>query len=287
MRLPMTDQPTAGTPSRQLARRALLLPRLAALGARAPRNPEVAWRKFWGSVAATGPGGDVLWDAGIEDEFPGYAELAAEHFDRRLPLLDLGCGNGRFTAALTPFTTRAVGIDLAPEAVALARSEWLASTPAEIGTSQVPLVEFCALDLTHPESGFQLRERYGQSNVFVRGLLHILPLEKQRALAQTIGWILGRNGRAIISETDYRAGLLSYLEELGATATRLPPALHRAVATLPRPSHFGELELGHTFPSSQWTTLYHQRSPITVQTGLDGRTLRIPGFLAVIAATHS
>ena len=58
------------------------------------------WKHFWAGVRTTGDGGDVLWDASDPAEAARYLDLLAEHADPALPVVDIGCGNGRFTRAL-------------------------------------------------------------------------------------------------------------------------------------------------------------------------------------------
>ena len=123
------DRPAAAPPAGRLGsglRRVLLLPRVAALAVHAPRNTGVAWERFWSSVHATGDGGDVLWDSSSGDEPVRYRELAQRYFDPALPVIDLGCGNGRFTHAL-------VGVGRPPSGWTSRRQRWSwrpASTPA-------------------------------------------------------------------------------------------------------------------------------------------------------------
>ena len=50
--------------------RLLLIPRVARLSARTPKNPLVGWNHYWSDINSTGVGGDVLWDSGDLDEIP-------------------------------------------------------------------------------------------------------------------------------------------------------------------------------------------------------------------------
>jgi len=67
---------------------------------RAPREVGGRWEHFWAGVRATGDGGDVLWDASDPAEAARYLDLFAEHADPALPVVDVGCGNGRYLAEL-------------------------------------------------------------------------------------------------------------------------------------------------------------------------------------------
>jgi len=244
---------------------------------RAPRGVGVQWEHFWAGVRATGDGGDVLWDASDSAEATRYLDLFAEHADPTLPVVDIGCGNGRFTRALAARFPSAVGVDLSPAAVALATTE-SAGTPA---------VTFRALDMTDPDAGRVLRDGIGgDANVFVRGVLHILDVPARRRLAAGIGTLLGPRGRVLISETNHRGNALGYLEHLGAGPRGIPAALGRAIATgIPPPSGFGDAELDACFPSPDWRrVLVDSKAAImTIPLSTPRRHDTVPGYVAVLA----
>ena len=104
-------------------RRALLVPQIVRLAARAPRDVGTRWDRYWAAVERTGDDGDVLWDASTSSEAEHYLELLGIHADPDLPVLDVGCGNGRFTRALAQRFRPAVGVDVSPHAVIRARME--------------------------------------------------------------------------------------------------------------------------------------------------------------------
>src|SRR4051794_35557672 len=88
-----------------------LLPVLLRLSSRAPRDSGTAWDSYWAGIGSTGPGGDVLWDAGADAERRQYLPLLRAHLDASLPVIDVGCGNGTFTRWLAGLFPQAVGID--------------------------------------------------------------------------------------------------------------------------------------------------------------------------------
>jgi SAM-dependent methyltransferase len=258
---------------RRRLHRFLLIPKVISLVAGAPHDPAVAWQRYWRETTGTGSRGDVLWDTSEPSELARYRQLAADHLDRSLPLVDLGCGNGRYTRGLADMFPRTLGVDLAPAAVELARAESVGS-PAE----------FRPWDITAPDSGPRLRDLVGEANVFMRGVLHVLTPASRRAAVETIRSLVGDRGRALIVETDFRAGTLDYLEHLGARPSHFPAPLARALTTLPRPNHFGRPELARTFPASDWTVLLEGPTPIEGVPMHDGSANPeiIPGYLAVL-----
>ena len=244
---------------------------------RAPGDASTRWNAFWAGVRTTGDGGDVLWDASSPAEAARYLDLLAEHTDLTLPVVDIGCGNGRFTRALATRSARVLGVDLSPAAVARAEAESAGTTG----------VAFRVLDMTEPHAGPLLRGTLGgDANVFVRGVLHVLDEPARRRLAENISPLLGARGRALISETNHRGHPLGYLERLGAGARGLPAALARAVATgIPAPSAFGEAELDAAFPLAEWRrTLVDADAAITtIPLSAPDRHDMLPALVAILA----
>jgi SAM-dependent methyltransferase len=259
-------------PLRSAFGRLLLIPRVAWLGARTPRDLLVGWNHYWSSIRRTGVGGDVLWDTAELDEMPEYLATMKAQLDLDLPIIDVGCGNGSFTRQLASYFPRVIGVDLSPEAVALAARE-----------CDVPQVEFRTLDITVPGATVGIAEELGPVNVFVRGVLHILSPAARAEMARNLLPLLGSRGRLFLSETNFRGSGLGYLEWLGATARSIPEPLERAIKDLPRPGHFGAEERAATFPGTDWTVLLD--GPSVIETiPLRGPTEpeRIPGYFAVM-----
>lgn len=254
--------------------RLLLIPRVARLSACTPKNLLAGWDHYWSSIGSTGVGGDVLWDTGDLDEIPTYLPQLRKHLDPGLLLIDVGCGNGRFTRRLAAEFPTMMGVDLSPSAVALARQE----------SAGTPDIDFRVLDLTVPESTAGLAAEFGTVNIFVRGVLHILSPADRVVMAQNLLPLVGTRGRVFLAETNFRGSSLGYLESLGARARSIPEPLERAIRDLPRPGHFGAEERSVTFPAASWELL--DDGPAVIETiPLRGPTEpeRIPGYWAVLS----
>src|SRR5450759_5540220 len=76
---------------------ALLVPRVAWLSHRALKQTNAGWDRYWSRVRTTGERGDVLWDSGGDREQLSYLEIMRGQVDETLTVIDIGCGNGRFT----------------------------------------------------------------------------------------------------------------------------------------------------------------------------------------------
>lgn len=258
-------------------RRGLLIPRVAVLGARAPKDPVRAWQRYWAGVTTTGSAGEVLWDVDTDDEFVAYRELLTAHTDTSLPVVDLGCGNGRFTRWLATVFPLAVGVDVADAAVRRARLESAPSIPGG-------RLEFRTVDVTSTAAVAPLAEEYGPVNVFVRGVLHVLDPPAQRRLAAGAHQLVGDTGRLLLAETAFRGSGLRYLESLGAGPRGIPGPLARAIGGLPRPGAFGPAERAACFPAADWTVVTQADSLIrAVPMRSAGVPELIPGYVAVLA----
>ncbi len=251
-------------------RRLGLVLQVARLSMRPPRGLLRRWDRFWADTARTGDGGDVLWDSSGSGEARRLAELLAALADRDLPAVDLGCGNGRLSRALAAHFPEVLGVDLAPHAVDRAQAE----------SAGVPNAAFRVGDLTAADAGARWAAEVGESNVAVRGVLHVLPPAARRRAAATILALAGRRGTVLVAETNHRGSLLGYLESLGAGPSGMPAPLARALsAGLPRPSRFGAAELDAVFPPAAWERL-HVDAHAEITTALAGGP--IPGFVAVL-----
>ncbi len=254
-------------------RKFTVIPQLMWYGLRAPRDQAKAWDRFWSGIHKTGPDGEVLWDAASQIELNTVTERIKSHFDLSLPLIDIGCGNGRFTRALAAHFPKAVGVDFSPRAVERARSESAGETR----------VAFRVGDISAPGAGEELA-RGAEANVFVRGVLHVLDPKRRAAAVNNLKTILGARGTLYFAETNIEGNPLDHLEFQGATATSMPDPLRRCIAAGIRPpSHFGDAEREEFFAPSSWTTL---ASGKTVMHGVPlheaGRIEDIPSYFAIV-----
>ncbi|PPB48588.1 methyltransferase type 12 [Arthrobacter pityocampae] len=256
----------------RIVRQLLMVPEVARLARHTPRDPAAAWEGYWSDVRATGTRGEVLWDADIGPEAEQYTPAMDSSMDFSLPVLDVGCGNGQWTRWLALRFPAAVGVDVAESAVRRARQE----------TDAGQAVSFRALDLTESRAGDMLYEEYGEMNVFVRGVFHVLRPPQRRQLAQSLHTVTGRRGRVLLTETNYRGTPLSYMQSLGATPGSIPHPLRKAIGGIPVPGQFGARERRAAFPEAQWQLLAD--GPVTIEAvPMSGdRTTAIPGYFATM-----
>jgi SAM-dependent methyltransferase len=278
----VTNAKSAGQLSR-LWNTARLLPRIAWVASRAPRNPHRAWERYWSGIRRTGAGGEVLWDSASEAEREQYAAAIRAHLDTTLPVIDVGCGNGSFTRWLAGFFPSVVGTDVSPSAI----------RRAELEAVGLPNVSFAVADATAPGEGARLAGLVGgrcaaggadgaAAHVFVRGVLHVLPPKGRAAMAANLLSVVGGNGRVLLTETNFTGSPLQYVQWLGAVPGYIPAGLRRAIAGLPMPGRFGAAERQAAFPEDQWELLADGPAVIQTVPAESADFTEIPGYFAVL-----
>jgi SAM-dependent methyltransferase len=255
-------------------RKFLLLPGLIRASVQLRRQGGRGWEQFWSGVHRTGPGGEVLWDVADRTELDWCVQRAGQHFDPALPVVDLGCGNGRFTRLLAERFPMVVGVDVSASAVRLADAE----------SAGAPGVSYRVLDAADPAAMRSLAGDIGPVNVFMRGVLHITAADKRAGIADGIAALVGDSGRVLLVETAFEGDPLSYLEYVGGGHGRIPALVRPLVrAGIPPPRRFARPELDRTFPAGSWRRLDSGTVEMHV-IDQDGRRpyLPIAGFFAVL-----
>lgn len=146
-----------------------------------------AWEGFW-STTSDAPG-EAIWDAAPSLSAAPHSELLLPYADASLPVVDLGCGNGTQTRYLATRFARAIGVDLSHAAIGHARR----ADPEGVA-------EFVQLDLVDGDAVRALRGRIGDTNVYMRAVIHQSEPEARPAVAAAVATLLGERGRAFVAE---------------------------------------------------------------------------------------
>ena len=132
----------------------------------------------------TGIDGQVLWDAEPESASLRDLQRFVEYLNKDLPLLDLGCGNGRQTRFLARHFSYVIGVDVSPSVIQLARIE----------TIDEGNVEYRVLDAVETSQARLLHEEFGDMNVYMRGVFHVIKEPDRPNFIRSLEEILGEMG---------------------------------------------------------------------------------------------
>ncbi|WP_405962914.1 class I SAM-dependent methyltransferase [Streptomyces sp. NBC_00723] len=147
-----------------------------------------AWEGFW-REAPEEPG-SVLWDADPKVTAALHLALFEPHLaDPGLALVDLGCGNGTQTRYFADRFPHVVGADLSAAALDHARR----ADPAGQATYRL-------LDAAEKGAAETLHAELGDTNVYMRGVLHQCEPDDRQPLVDGIAALLGERGRVFLVE---------------------------------------------------------------------------------------
>ncbi|MFD6910780.1 amino acid adenylation domain-containing protein [Streptomyces virginiae] len=236
------------------------------------RDTGDAWERYWAGIRRTGRGGDVIWDADSGEEFHWLLDQARRHFRGGLPVIDLGCGNGRYSRELAPYYPSVIGVDVSASAIEHAKRE----------AEGVPNVDYLAIDMTDTEQAAVLGE--GPYNIFVRGVFHVLDSEARARLAAVADRLLGDEGTLIVHEPDYSSNSFGYLGFVGGKRGRAEDLVGPLEAAGVRHSHrFTRPELAEAFGADGWELVEDEAIELhAIDPQSDSDALRLPGYYAVL-----
>ncbi|MFD5465874.1 class I SAM-dependent methyltransferase [Kitasatospora sp. NPDC127059] len=228
-----------------------------------------AWEGFW-SEAPEEPG-SVIWDAEPARTAERHLALFRPYLSEpRLPVVDLGCGNGRQTRFLAEHFPRAVGVDLSETAVGLARRQ-----------DRSQLAEFAQLDATDPAAVRALHERLGDADVYVRGVIHQSDPADRGPVAEAVATLLGSRGRAFVVELAESAKAV--LQGLAKDPAGPPPKLRPVFAHGLAPAEVADAAFDGLFRSAGLTVLASGELPLSLtEFTPDGERIELPAWWLVV-----
>ncbi|MET8677427.1 class I SAM-dependent methyltransferase [Streptomyces sp. NPDC004647] len=187
-----------------------------------------AWESFWRDISDAP--GEAIWDSDPALTAAPHMEWFAPYADTSLPVVDLGCGNGTQTRYLATRFATAVGVDLSTAAVEHARRADLRG-----------VATFRQLSLTDTDSIRELHERLGDSNVYMRAVIHQSDEKDRPQVAAAVAALIGTSGRAFVVELTSRSKAV--LQQLVQAPGGPPPKLAAVFAHGLRPAEAEDSEV--------------------------------------------
>lgn len=204
------------------------------------------WDSYWRRIEKGGPDARVLWES--DPEFSAWQDIQRfqRYFDDDLPLLDLGCGSGKQTRFLGHYFPRVVGVDVSPTVVRRAQDDF--------GAANVEFRVFNGLDRNDAEA---LHEEFGDMNVYIRGVFHVIDEHDRHDFVTTLEILLGERGTLYLIELTTEA--LDYVRSISGDSTlKFPRVVH--------PTGFNSAkDRERFFPTGRWRLL-DQGENVTLHT---------------------
>ncbi|MES9560005.1 MULTISPECIES: methyltransferase domain-containing protein [unclassified Streptomyces] len=204
------------------------------------RRYREAWEGYWSATSDTP--GEAIWDSDPSLTSVPHTELLLPHADTSLPVVDLGCGNGTQTRYLATRFPRAIGVDLSHAAIAHARH----ADPEGVA-------EYAQLDLVDAAAVAALRERTGDTNVYMRAVIHQSEPEARAAVAAAVAVLVGERGRAFVVEPTPASK--DVLQQVAQGPDGPPEKLRRVLDHGLKPASASEEEVRRLLQEAGLTTL--------------------------------
>ncbi|MFJ1891752.1 MULTISPECIES: methyltransferase domain-containing protein [unclassified Streptomyces] len=204
------------------------------------RRYREAWEGYWSATSDTP--GEAIWDSDPSLTSVPHTELLLPHADTSLPVVDLGCGNGTQTRYLATRFPRAIGVDLSHAAIAHARH----ADPEGVA-------EYAQLDLVDAAAVAALRERTGDTNVYMRAVIHQSEPEARAAVAAAVAVLVGERGRAFVVEPTPASK--DVLQQVAKGPDGPPEKLRRVLDHGLKPASASEEEVRRLLQEAGLTTL--------------------------------
>ncbi|TMQ02341.1 MAG: methyltransferase domain-containing protein [Deltaproteobacteria bacterium] len=226
------------------------------------RSYKDVWDSYWRDV--TPRPGAAFWDSTPDHAVQRELPLFAAAFDPQLPVVDVGCGNGRQTRGLADAFSRVLGVDVSEGGLRGARAHHAAAN-----------VEYRALDLLDGPAVRALHAEIGDANLYLRGVLHQLQPADRPAAVHHLAALLGERGRVFLVELSPAAGQLfaSLARGHGGPPAKLQQIVSHGITPALLPA--GELAaLFHRVgfvPRAQGVT-----TVVTTQALPDGEIIEVP-----------
>ncbi len=205
------------------------------------------WESYWNNIRSSGADGQVFWDAVAERASLEDLRRFRDYMNPDLPILDLGCGNGRQSRFLAQHYKQVIGVDISPSAIELAKSE----------TSGQTNIEYRVFDAVDTESARALHDEFGDMNIYMRGVLHNVKMRDRPNFIRSLEILLGAQGTLYQIELPSRAIL--YLRTL-------PKEIYAKIPKITRRIGFNLEELHRYYPEEKWIVLDQGDDGIAIST---------------------
>jgi SAM-dependent methyltransferase len=229
------------------------------------------WDQFYTTMRA-GRGEKPLWDVAPDEAVARDYNFFSHYFDRRLPIVDFGCGTGAQTAYLAQYFSPAVGIDVAASAVAQARRE-----------HQGNGLQFEVISEGNADFFPAMHLRLGDANVYMRGVLHQILDQDLPQILDAIRTLMGRSGRLFLIEV--ADNIRDYLNSGPDGFSQLPPLMRRTLISRLPPRGVSLAQLSALFPEQEVELIDSSEGSLATNIRFrDEKPICIPAVLGIFGS---
>nr|VFK54602.1 MAG: Methyltransferase domain-containing protein [Candidatus Kentron sp. TUN]VFK57822.1 MAG: Methyltransferase domain-containing protein [Candidatus Kentron sp. TUN]VFK59896.1 MAG: Methyltransferase domain-containing protein [Candidatus Kentron sp. TUN] len=229
-----------------------------------------AWENFWSTL--TGEPAEVVWnvshDKAVAVDFERFRNLIALN---KLPLVDVGCGDGTQTIFFAEHVESVIGVDGSSSAIEIARSRTTKSN-----------LDYAVLNIMDKESCQSFYERIGDANIYMRGVLaQILPQDRPAVLGN-LRLLMGMKGYLFLSDLlpENEAYFASLIEKEG-----MPSGFARVLQHGIAPEGIGQEDIDILFSPEKFKIMEQGRHVInTVIPLAAGGFAQVPALYLIVKA---
>jgi len=231
-----------------------------------------AWEGFW-REAPTDQGA-VFWDAEPALTAGVHLALFEPHLTAPgLPLVDLGCGNGTQTRFLADRYPRVIGADLSAAALDHAR---LADPAGQASYRLFDAAEKVEAEMLHAE--------LGDTNVYMRGVLHQCEPADRQSLVDDLALLVGERGSAFLVEPAEAAGVVlrGLARRPEGPPAKLAPVFRHGIA----PGEVADAAVAEYVRAAGLVVVASGELPlVTTECRADGSRIELPSLWMVVRSS--
>ena len=217
----------------------------------------------------------ALWDVSPDEAVGADYSVFAPHFLDDLPIIDLGCGTGAQSQFLAQKYNQVVGVDVSPFAISVAKEEVKESN-----------VAFDTMDATDVGKAREIHSKYGDLNIYMRGVLHQILEADQELFQQTILSLMGQKGKMYCVEVSDQ--IRTHFDESNSSFSRLPLRMRQVfISNLP-PIGLSKNNVANYFPKDRFNVLQAEEAKLNTNISyIDGEQIYIPAISVLVEKVHT
>ncbi len=224
-----------------------------------------AWESYWNKTSELSD--PIFWDCN-----PEWSDRDLSRFkhtiDSQLPLIDFACGDGKQTRFLADHFTRVIGVDVSKSAVEIAKAQ-----------HNAPNIQYRVLDGLKPQQAEVLHSEIGDANIYMKGGIHHIPVERRSDFAKSLQILLGNKGIIYLIELGENA--INYFNSLREKYGKFPEEMTIVLEHGIRPGTVALEDIVNFFP--EFEILQSGEDSFDVVFPLpDGEYPKIPMFYATM-----